>query len=501
MKKKFLILLLIFCTSIAFSQDNKVMKIVKYIDNGKGSKAKEILDELDTKPEYQSDIYYWYVRTIYYRNVALENVNSSYELTQARQSFVKLVEFDKKDLSKTFTEFIPQIKKDLYEGKNQATKSESNTKSATTNQGNDEKTVTLTQIGEGRTKDKAKYNALRNALEQAFGTFISSNTTLLNDEFIKDEIVSISSGNIQNFEILSETQMPDGSFSSVVKATVSIGNFTKFCESKGITAEFKGGLFTANIKLQELNKKNESAVVENLSIISEQISKKCFDFTISVGPPVKNNYEENWLVNSVVVATANNNISKLKDIIFSTLINISLTESEIQQYRNSNIRTYRISLTNFTPGRSPKYYHFRSSFTILSVKEIITRIIPRNTINFNVTNGFDRTNGQELIRCYNHQNGHDKCVFVTEKDNFISAKYPLLFDNEASSPNTKDITDYLSKSPWYDEGMSGYEGADLICDIDKLIPNEIEFRFHFKNIYSLEELSKINEYKVEPIIK
>ena len=41
----------------------------------------------------------------------------------------------------------------------------------------DDKTVTLTQISQGKTKDAAKYNALRNAIEKAFGTFIFSNTT------------------------------------------------------------------------------------------------------------------------------------------------------------------------------------------------------------------------------------------------------------------------------------------------------------------------------------
>ena len=34
------------------------------------------------------------------------------------------------------------------------------------------KTVTLTVSGQGQTQDEAKQNALRNAIEQAFGTFI-----------------------------------------------------------------------------------------------------------------------------------------------------------------------------------------------------------------------------------------------------------------------------------------------------------------------------------------
>ena len=56
--------------------------------------------------------------------------------------------------------------------------------------------VTLVVTGEGATKEEATNNALRSAVEQAFGVFVSANTEILNDEIVKDEIASISSGNI-----------------------------------------------------------------------------------------------------------------------------------------------------------------------------------------------------------------------------------------------------------------------------------------------------------------
>ena len=55
-----------------------------------------------------------------------------------------------------------------------------------------EKTVTLVVSGQGKTQDEAKQNALRSAIEQAFGMFISSKTEILNDNLVKDEIVSVS---------------------------------------------------------------------------------------------------------------------------------------------------------------------------------------------------------------------------------------------------------------------------------------------------------------------
>ena len=48
------------------------------------------------------------------------------------------------------------------------------------------KEVSLIVTGEGATKEEATNNALRSAVEQAFGVFVSANTEILNDELIKD---------------------------------------------------------------------------------------------------------------------------------------------------------------------------------------------------------------------------------------------------------------------------------------------------------------------------
>lgn len=50
----------------------------------------------------------------------------------------------------------------------------------------DEKTLNLTVSGQGKTQDEARQMALRNAIEQAVGTIISSKTEIFNDNLIKD---------------------------------------------------------------------------------------------------------------------------------------------------------------------------------------------------------------------------------------------------------------------------------------------------------------------------
>ena len=69
--------------------------------------------------------------------------------------------------------------------------------------------ISIVVASKGATEEDAKTSALRSAIEQAFGTFVSSRTEILNDELLQDQIVSVSNGNIKKFEVLSSLYLPD----------------------------------------------------------------------------------------------------------------------------------------------------------------------------------------------------------------------------------------------------------------------------------------------------
>jgi len=144
----------------------------------------------------------------------------------------------------------------------------------------DDKTVTLTVSGQGKTQDEAKQVVLRSAIEQAFGTFISSNTTILNDNLVKDEIVSVSSGNIQKYDLLNTSTLPDGTSAVTLSAVVSVSKLISFSEAKGAVIEFKGGLFTINVKQQILNEQAEVKAIWDMLFILNLIAVQSFDYTI-----------------------------------------------------------------------------------------------------------------------------------------------------------------------------------------------------------------------------
>lgn len=71
---------------------------------------------------------------------------------------------------------------------------------------------------------------------------------------MKDEIVTISSGNIKSYEEI-ESLSTDNKTIVTLQATVSISKLVSYAKSKGASAEFAGSTFGMNMKMKELNRK------------------------------------------------------------------------------------------------------------------------------------------------------------------------------------------------------------------------------------------------------
>lgn len=147
------------------------------------------------------------------------------------------------------------------------------------------KEVTLVVTGEGTTKEEATNNALRIAIEQAFGVFVSSNTEILNDELVRDEIATLSSGNIKNYKEISYTDLSNWRKIITLETTVSVGKLIDYSRSHGSKAEFSGAVFGANHRLREQRKNNESLVVGNQIQQLNALRQNLFNTSIKVETP------------------------------------------------------------------------------------------------------------------------------------------------------------------------------------------------------------------------
>jgi hypothetical protein len=266
-----------------------------------------------------------------------------------------------------------------------------------------ENTVTLTTSGTGKTLEEAKNNALRSAIEQAFGAFISSKTEILNDEIVKDEVVTLSNGSIQRYVVLSEAKTSNDLFITSIKSDVSITNLTKYCVSKGVVVEFNGSLFSTNLKLQKLNEEAEFKAVLNLCETSKEILISAMDFNVEATEPVQidaNNDE--YQIQYTVNCTTNNNYNIFKEYFSKTATGISMSLDEFKEYQKLKKNVYSFVIEGQTQIKSQD----KKGNTIITKSTAIDTIRLRNiksavafqnffirsngvTLNFNIKNDIE----------------------------------------------------------------------------------------------------------------
>jgi hypothetical protein len=208
--------------------------------------------------------------------------------------------------------------------------------------------VTLTVSGDGATKEKATEVALRSAIEQAFGVFVSANTTIFDDELVKDEIATVSSGNIKKYEEIAMASLPDGNTTVTLKATVSVSKLISYAQSKGSSAEFAGATFGMNMKLKELNKANEEKAIENMISQFKALAPTMFDYELELGEPKVSS--DGYVMSAKVLVTPNENAIIVVDILFNTLESLALTAEEIQSYEQASVRTYDLNIGSVGQG-------------------------------------------------------------------------------------------------------------------------------------------------------
>ncbi len=404
----------------------------------------------------------------------------------------------------------------------------------------DDKTVTLTVSGQGKTQDEAKQVALRSAIEQAFGTFISSKTEILNDKLVKDEIVSVTNGNIQKFDVLSEVQIPDGGYATTLKAIVSVTKLTSFVESKGVVVDLNGAAFAMNIKLQKLNEEAEFKAILNLCQVSKDILSKSLDYTLDISEPISyKGSNDNFSVGFAVNCKTNKNFSLFHEYFWKTISSIAMTNEETENYKKLQ-KTINILIKY----ESEEYFNLRNSKSLLAIKNLMIKS-NENLLNFRIlsevdtiyvkkcchtdtyrSNFYSKMSDYEFIQYpdiwsldfgsgfpsaarFSATNGVRK-LLPGYLEGTGSMYYDLLKSTSKPGVLNKNgnyfTTSYRNDFEKYDnnEGGAGYwkgwleEEPRLIMDLIIYANGSNLFKFKYNHILSLSKLEKISKYKIEP---
>ena len=259
------------------------------------------------------------------------------------------------------------------------------------------KEINLVVTGEAETKDLAVAQALRSAVEMSFGTFVSANTAILDDEIVKDEVATISSGNIKSFKELGCVKMQEG-YSVTIEAVVSLDNLISYAKGKGSSCEFAGQTFAMNMKLKELNSDNELKAISHLHNQVEIIAKDVFDYQIYADSP-KSDREGGYIVPLTISMSSNEAANSFYNLITNTLSALSLTFNEIEEYEEANIPTYQVSIVGVNECKREMVYYDTMCYTYTYVF--------RN----------EKTGGQILeLLCLPFKNVSYKALFADHED-------------------------------------------------------------------------------------
>jgi hypothetical protein len=334
-----------------------------------------------------------------------------------------------------------------------------------------ENTVTLTTSGTGKTLEEAKNNALRSAIEQAFGAFVSSKTEILNDQLVSDQITSVSSGNIQKFEIKNESKLPNGIWCTTLTATVSVDKLISFVQAKGVTVEIKGGLFALNVKQQILNEKAEIESIINAVGNIHDILQKSFNYKIQASEPMAVQNDNNkWSIPLTASVYTNENYNVAMNYLFQILSTISLSDNEVANYLNHGKRIYKV------------WIQVNGVAKVLSLRKVES-IWVLQSLSYNLSHYYTR----QFKVTWGTSNYYLGEQFNNTVDQF----------NERVSHFRLDPLE--GRIRYESRGAEGWieKGIHITFDIPEV--NKLVDNFSINHRLTLNELESISEYKIEPI--
>lgn len=351
-----------------------------------------------------------------------------------------------------------------------------------------DKNVILTVSGQGLSLDKARQSALRAAVEQTFGAFISAKTEILNDEMVADQITSVSAGNIQSYETLSEMKLPNETWAVTLKAVVSVDKLTSFVQSKGVEVTVKGSLFSINIKQQLLNEQGETdAICEMVGVLHEPMQTS-FDFQLINREPTSLDAEsKNWSIPVEVSVIANDNYNTCMDYFKKTMAAISLSETEMYTYKKLGKNIFSVEFSIKSPESNNKeiltYYLRRAK----SMQALLSFLNNWNfyTSNFVINDGFGSF---DVL--------NTKMIRNSEKEFFLA------MDNSGYFRDYQEQKKYrLERSGWRGfKEFTGYKDLEKEYKINYSINiynvGDVVVKYNFEDVKSIDEIEKLEKYKI-----
>lgn len=177
--------------------------------------------------------------------------------------------------------------------------------------------------GYGMTHEEAEQDALRNAVSEAVGSVVSSSTTIVNDEIVTDEILSLSHGFVKAHKAISAKGNATDGFEVTIVAIVTRSQLIETLATQGVKVEYNAGGIFAKYNEWDRLKQDELAMVNKFfgPEAIERRSSNVYNYELRLGEPLRQG--DKYKVEVGIVATENANYEAEFDYFKAVLAELS----------------------------------------------------------------------------------------------------------------------------------------------------------------------------------
>lgn len=236
-----------------------------------------------------------------------------------------------------------------------------------------QESIQTTSSGYGATEQEAINIALINALQETLGGYLSSNTKVLNDKLIKDEISAITDGEVLNYKKLETKKISEQEYFVILDVTITKSKLAKyFSRNDEITLIFDGEKLQQNLKILAINKTSEINSIKNLVEVADGFLNKITNYKIYKPQEIPDPNDGKYEIEYLVEGNTNINIDELSSLVISSLNKIALDKSEIKKLKKYKQPIYDYKIYSGNTG-AQKFY-FRNPASIETLKELLNKI-------------------------------------------------------------------------------------------------------------------------------
>tara|TARA_B100000780_G_scaffold277151_1_gene247201 strand:- start:691 stop:2262 length:1572 start_codon:yes stop_codon:yes gene_type:complete len=229
-----------------------------------------------------------------------------------------------------------------------------------------QESIQTTSSGYGPTEQEAINIALINALQETLGGYLSSNTKILNDKLVKDEISAITDGEVFKYKKLETKKISEQEYFVILDVTITKSKLAKyFSRNDENSVIFEGDKLQQNLKIIAINKTSEVNSIKNLVEVADGFLNKITNYKVYKKEEIPEEVGTKFELEYLVEGKTNINIDELSSLIISSLYKITLDKSEIKKLKKYKQSIYDYKIYSGNTGAHKFYFRNPASIEIL----------------------------------------------------------------------------------------------------------------------------------------